>query len=145
MLRLPWSPFGRLSATGSPPYGYVVGCVGGGWVGGTRVRVGGTDVRVGGGEVRVGRTVPVNVARGSMVFAVKVITTTGVTVRVGVRVGVRVAVDVGAGVSDGVGVGAVELGKGPRSAREVSATAVRVPLAFLCASLASGERLDISI
>jgi len=80
-----------------------------------------------------------------MVFAVKVITTTGVTVRVGVRVGVRVAVKVGAGVSDGVGVGAVEVGKGPKSAWDVSATAVLVLLACLCASPISGERLDINI
>jgi hypothetical protein len=79
-----------------------------------------------------------------MVFAVKVITTTGVTVGVGVRVGVRVPVSVGAGVSDGVGVGAVELGNGPKSAWDVSATAVRVPRAFLCALPVSGERLDIN-
>ena len=87
----------------------------------------------------------VKVARASFVLAVKVITTLGVTVLVGVRVGVRVAVEVGAGVSDGVGVGAVELGKGPRSARDVSATAVLVFLACLCASPVSGERLDINI
>ena len=92
----------------------------------------------------MGRAVAVNVARGSMVFAVKVMTTTGVAVLVGVRVGVRVAVEVGAGVSDGVGVGAVELGNGPKSAWDVSATAVRVPRAFLCALPVSGERLDIN-
>ena len=51
-----------------------------------------------------------------LVFAVKVMNTTGVAVLVGVGDGVRVGVKVGEGTSEAVGVGAVEVGKGPRSA-----------------------------
>ena len=87
----------------------------------------------------------VSVTRGSFVFAVKVITTTGVAVLVGVRVGVRVGVKVAEGMLEAVGVGAVEVGKGPKSAWEVSTMAVRVPLACLCASPASGGMLDSSV
>lgn len=82
------------------------------------------------------------VALGRPVLSVKVTTTTGVAVLVGVRVGVRVAVKVVVGMLEAVAVGAVDVGKGPKSAREVSATAVRVPLAFLCKSAASGGILD---
>ena len=84
----------------------------------------------------------VNVSLGSFVCAVNVIRTTGVAVLVGVRVGVRVAVKVGEGMLEAVDVGAVDVGKGPKSAREVSAMAVLVPLAYLCASAISGGFLD---
>jgi hypothetical protein len=95
---------------------------------------GGTGVRV-----RVGRGVLVNVARGSRVRAVKVMRGTGVVVGVRVLVAVRVGVDVGDGISEAVCVGAVEVGKGPSSASEVSATAVRVLFARRSAAAGSGD------
>jgi len=49
-------------------------------------------------------------------------------VRVGVFVGVSVGVGVMVGVFDAVEVGRVPVGKGPRSAPEVNAMAVLVPL-----------------
>jgi hypothetical protein len=119
-------------------YGYVVGGGGCVLVGGTRVAVG-RAVRV-----DVGRGVLVKVARGAFVFAVNVMNTTGVTVAVRVTVGVGVLVAVRVGVSETVGVGAVDVGKGPSSAWEVSATAVRVRPAFSCARAASGCLLDVS-
>jgi hypothetical protein len=121
-----------------------VGCsVGGG--GGSGVLVSGGGL-VGGMEVFVGRigavvaegrnvggaamAVPVPVGRGCWVRGVKV----GIKVRVGVSVRVMVGVAVGmvgvkVGVSEAVGVGAVEVGKGPRSESAVSARAVFVLLA----------------
>lgn len=60
------------------------------------------------------------------------------------RVGVRVGVKVGGGVSEAVGVGAVKVGKGPRSACDVNASAVRVLAAFLCICATSGDRRDVS-
>ena len=86
----------------------------------------------------------VTVALATSVLSVKVITTRGVTLLVGVRVGVRVAVKVGVGTSEAVAVGAVEVGKGPKSAWEVSSMAVLVPLAFLPASVVSGGILDMN-
>jgi len=62
----------------------------------------------------------------------RVAVTGSVAVRVGVRVGEGVAVgmvDVMVGVPVGVRVGAVEVGKGPSRASEVSASAVLVPAA----------------
>ena len=95
---------------------------------------------LGGLAVFVGRGVRVNVARACLVFAVNVLSSVGVLV--GVRVGVRLGVKVGEGTSEAVVVGAVDVGKGPKSASEVSARAVLVRMAFLCASSASGGRLD---
>jgi hypothetical protein len=62
----------------------------------------------------------------------------GVRVAVGVAVGI---VDVIVGVSEAVAVGAVEVGKGPRSDPAVSARAVFVLFAFRCAPTSRGERL----
>lgn len=61
---------------------------------------------------------------------------------VGVAVG-RVGVSVG--VSEGVRVGAVEVGKGPRSESAVSARAVLVLFACCCASTSRGARLNATI
>ena len=105
---------------------------------------GGAGVRVGGGvRVSVGRGVLVNVPRDRVARAVNVTNTNGVAVGVRVRVGVGVMVKVGGGVSDTVGVGAVEVGKGPSSACDVSATAVRVLSALRSDSTRSGCRRDI--
>jgi hypothetical protein len=73
------------------------------------------------------------------VRAVIVTNTKGVAVRVGTNVAVRVGVNVGDGTSEAVGVGAVEVGNGPRRDCDVSASAVPVLLAFLCVCMASGE------
>ena len=62
--------------------------------------------------------------------------------KVGVAVG-RVRVSVA--VSVGVDVGAVEVGKGPRSDPAVRATAVFVLFAFCRASASSGERRNKTI
>ena len=91
----------------------------------------------------VGRGVLVNVARTAMVRSVRVVSGIQVCVGVRVRVDVRVGVEVGAGVSEAVGVGAVKVGKGPSSAPDVSATAVRVLFAFRSASATSGASRDI--
>ena len=115
--------------------GMIVGgiIVGGILVGGTEVRVAGTDVRVGLMRVEVARPVGEarsEVGKGSRVRDVDV--TGKVDVGVGVRVSVGVAVgmvEVIVGGSDGVYVGAVDVGKGPRSAWEVRARAVFVLLA----------------
>ena len=92
-----------------------------------------------------GRGVLVTVARGSLVRAVNVMNTSGVAVGVRVRVGVRVGVQVGLGMSEAVAVGAVEVGKGPSRASDVSASAVRVLLACLCRFDASGNSLEFSV
>jgi hypothetical protein len=121
-----------------------VGCsVGGGGGSGVSVAgdglVGGMEVFVGmmGAVVAEGRnvgggttTVLVPLGRACWVRGVKV----GIKVRVGVSVRVTVGVAVGmvgvkVGVSEAVGVGAVEVGKGPRSESAVSARAVFVLLA----------------
>jgi hypothetical protein len=81
------------------------------------------------------------VARGRSVLEVKVITGTGDGVGVRVRVGVRVGLGVMVGVSETVAVGAVDVGKGPSSALEVSAMAVRVRLASR-GSISPVERLE---
>jgi hypothetical protein len=111
-----------------------VGCsVGGG--GGSGVSVAG-DGFVGGMEVFVAEGLDVGgittiglvpLGRGCCVRGVKV----GMKVRVGVSVRVTVGVAVGmvgvkVGVSEAVGVGAVEVGKGPKSESAVSAKAVFV-------------------
>lgn len=44
------------------------------------------------------------------------------------------SIGVSVGMSEGVTVGAVEVGKGPKRAPEVIASAVLVPLALLCTS-----------
>lgn len=107
--------------------------------------VGGRRVGVGLGVlVEGGRGVFVNVARGSLVRAVTVMNTRGVAVAVGVRVGVRVGVSVGLGISEAVAVGAVEVGKGPSRACEVSARAVRVRIAFRCRSVESRDSREAS-
>ena len=54
-------------------------------------------------------------------------------------IGVRV------GVSEAVGVGAVAVGKGPRSDPAVSARAVLVLFAFCCAFASRGERLNATM
>lgn len=105
------------------------------------VSVGGADVPVTGGGIGV----RVRVARGTLVCAVKVMSTNGVAVLVRVTVGVRVGVKVGSGVCDAVGVGTVDVGNGPKSARDVSATAVRVRIAFWCACAESGCAREISV
>src|SRR5688572_27397469 len=105
----------------------------------------GVRVRVGRGVlVAGGRGVLVNVARGTSVLAVKVMNGIGVCVGVRVLVGVRVGVRVREGVSEAVWVGAVDVGKGPNSACDVSATAVRVLLAFRCVCVMSGVSRDAS-
>ena len=60
----------------------------------------------------------------------------------GVAVG---SVGVSVGVSEGVGVGAVEVGKGPRRDPAVRARAVLVLFAFCCASASRGERRNATI
>ena len=107
--------------------------VGGILVGGTDVLVGGADVRVGLRRVEVAPTVgeaKIAVGKGSRVRGVDVTGKVEVGVSVRVTVGVAVGiVDVIVGGSEGVVVGAVEVGKGPKSAWEVSARAVFVVLA----------------
>jgi hypothetical protein len=68
----------------------------------------------------------------------------GVTVLVRVIVGVRVGELVGEGVSEAVAVGAVEVGKGPSSACDVRATAVRVLLASRCICAGSMDLLVVN-
>lgn len=93
--------------------------------------------------VELGLRVAVRVAVGIAVDRVLVPGTNGVSV--GVWEGVRVMV--GEGVMDGVNVvvgeGPVAVGKGPRSASEVSAMAVRVPLAFEIRAAALGWTRNI--
>ena len=110
----------------------------------TGVFVGGT-----GGLVEVGRGVLVGRGVDVRVVVECAMTVRGVNVgiKVGVREGVRVAVgvavgivDVIVGVSEAVAVGAVEVGKGPRSNPAVRARAVFVLFAFRCASASRGER-----
>ena len=133
----------------------VVGCAGGSVGGGGSVGCsvgGGSGVSVAGEglvaemEVFVGKigavvadgrnvggrttTGLVPLGRGCWVRGVKV----GINVRVGVSVRVTVGVVVGmvgvsVGVSEAVAVGAVDVGKGPRSESDVSARAVFVLLA----------------
>jgi hypothetical protein len=103
------------------------------------LRVAGTGVLVGRTVgVELGLRVAVRVAVGIAVDRVFVPSTNGVLV--GVWEGVRVMV--GEGVMDGVNVvvgeGPVAVGKGPRSAPEVSAMAIRVPLAFELRAAALG-------
>jgi hypothetical protein len=94
--------------------------------------------------VELGLRVAVRVAVGIAVEMVLVPSTNGVLV--GVRDGVRVMV--GEGVMDGVNVvvgeGPVAVGKGPRSASEVSAMAVLVPLAFEIRAAALGCTRNIN-
>jgi hypothetical protein len=78
-----------------------------------------------------GNSVPVWVRLGIPVRGVKVSMTKRVGVREGVRVAVRVGVNVIVGVDETVAVGAVDVGKGPKSILAVSAIAVLVLLAFL--------------
>jgi hypothetical protein len=87
----------------------------------------------------------VKVTRGWLVRAVKLMTGTGVWVGVRVRVGVRVGVQVGLEMSVAVAVGAVDVGKGPSSAPEVSASAVRVLLALRCISFVSGVTREVNL
>lgn len=116
---------------------------------GVRVFVG---RRVGIVRVLVGRSVlvaegtgvVVAVPLGNVVRAVSVMNVRGVCVFVGVRVGVRVGVEVGEGMSDAVGVGAVDVGKGPKSACEVRANAVFVLFASFCPADRSGATRNIS-
>src|SRR5215216_1660905 len=115
-------------ATGS--VGEAIGGSVGGTVGGMSVFVGGTGVLVEVGRgVLVGTGVDVNVDRTAWVR--------------GVSVGNKVAVLVGVRVR--VGVGAVEVGKGPRSDPAVRATAVFVLFAFCRASASRGERRNATI
>jgi hypothetical protein len=58
-----------------------------------------------------------------------------VAVAVGMVEGVSVGMGVSVGVFDAVGVGPVGVGKGPSSAAEVSARAVRVLFALRCAAV----------
>jgi hypothetical protein len=67
--------------------------------------------------------------------------TKGVAVLEGIGVTVRVAVKVIVGVGDAVSVGAVEVGKGPRSTCAVRAMAVLVLLALPCAIISIDEGL----
>jgi len=101
-------------------------------VGATRVSAAvGTEVSAGAREVVCGW--------GTLVRCVAV--GKGVGVREGMMVGVRVTVEVGLGVSEAVDVGAVEVGKGPKSAWAVIAMAVFVPFESFCASeLLDGTR-----
>jgi hypothetical protein len=132
------------------------GCVGGSVGGGGSVGVSGggsvgimiTDVFVGtiGGVLEVGRgnAVGVSVGPATLVRAVKVGSNVGVGLGVRVTVGVAVGrVGVKVGVSEAVGVGAVEVGKGPRRDSAVSARAVFVLMAF-CRAAASGGCLNTS-
>ena len=95
-------------------------------------------VRVG---IRVGVNVRVGVALGWLVANVPLTKTKGV----GVRVAEGVRVTVGEGVMDavsvGVRVGPVAVGKGPKSAAEVSAIAVRVPRALDARAATPGDAL----
>ena len=129
----------------------LLGCSRGVPVAGMRVPVGrgvsvaGTGVLVGRRVgVELGRRVAVRVAVGIAVATVPVPSTKGVSV--GVWDGVRVMV--GEGVMDGVNVvvgeGPVAVGKGPRSASEVSAMAVRVPTAFESRAAALGWTRNMS-
>ena len=99
-------------------------------VGAARVFVGFRRVDVG---CRVGAEVAVTViiGLGTLVrgVPVSVIVMVGLGVRVTDGVGVGI-VDVGEGTCDAVCVGAVDVGNGPRSASDVSARAVLVPLAL---------------
>jgi hypothetical protein len=84
-------------------------------------------------EVLVGSVndVYVWVRLGAPVRGVKVWVTKKVGACEGVRVAVRVGVNVMVGVDETVEVGAVEVGKGPKSILAVNAIAVLVLLAFL--------------
>jgi hypothetical protein len=111
------------------------GCVGGMFVGTTDVLVEAARVLVGFRRVDVGCTVgaevPVTVMLGLGTLVrgvpVSVIVIVGLGVRVADGVGVG-NVEVGEGTSEAVWVGAVDVGNGPRSASDVSARAVLVPL-----------------
>lgn len=123
-----------------------VGGGGGGWVGGISVggisvgttEVGGTDVLVGlvrVGLVRVDVAPPVGEAEIGVAGKDSRVRWVAVPGKVDVGVGVRVALGVAVGMVDvmvggsvGVRVGAVEVGKGPRSAWAVRARAVLVLL-----------------
>ena len=107
----------------------------------------GREVNVGRKRVEVGRKVgaEVNVLvtrPGSLVRRVAVVGKVAVTVGVRVTEGVAVgSAGVRLGRSEGVMVGAVEVGKGPSSAPEVSARAVLVPLApWIRSNLLPGSR-----
>jgi len=90
-----------------------------GWAGGF--------VAAGGGG-RVGPGIEFGSLLGTRVRGVAVWMKKRLGVRVGVLVGVTVGVGVMVGVFEAVEVGRVPVGNGPRSASEVNATAVRVPL-----------------
>lgn len=94
--------------------------------------------------MRVGRGVLVNVALGTLVRGVHVKSRMGVGELVTVSVGVVVGVIEGRAVTVIVAVGAVEVGKGPSSASDVRATAVRVLSASRCSCAVSTVSREVN-